>query len=184
MSQSPGPDQLAGLVREAARSVFFTMLGLPLTDKPSYEAPTEPADACDGVEALVGIGGSWTGTGRICCSSKFACTMAGALLMTTCEALDEEVLDAVGELANIVIGNIKTGLEEQLGPLGLSIPTVIFGRNYRTRSAGVTSWLVVPFESNEELWEVRFCLVQPRTVSRAHIPMSHRVEALRPQPKF
>ncbi len=58
------------------------------------------------------------------------------MLMTEAPSVNEDVLDAVAELTNMIIGSVKTDLESQLGPLGLSIPTVVFGRNFRTRSAG------------------------------------------------
>jgi chemotaxis protein CheX len=162
-------------VRAAVHDVFSTMLGLPLDDLPAFqETEADPSDGINGVEALVGIAGSWNGTGRICCTSQFALRMAGALLMSAYDALNEEVLDAVAEVANMVIGNVKTNFEERLGPLGLSVPTVIFGRNYRTRSAGVPSWTVVPFGSAGEKWEVRFCLMPARAQAHApHPPHPH-----------
>jgi chemotaxis protein CheX len=54
---------------------------------------------------------------------------------------------------------VKTQLEEELGPMGLSIPTVIYGRNFTTRSVGRSEWIVVPFECLSERVEVHLCLV-------------------------
>src|ERR1700689_1147449 len=129
------PDDIIANVRAAVHEVVSTMLSLPLDDLPAFqETESDPSGSLNGVEALVGIAGSWNGTGRICCTSQFALRMAGALLTAEYDALNEDVLDAVAEVANMVIGNVKTHFEERLGPLGLSLPTVIFGRNYRTRS--------------------------------------------------
>ena len=50
----------------------------------------------------------------------------------------------MAELTNMIIGSVKTDLESQLGPLGLSIPTVVFGRNFKTRSAGTAEWIARP----------------------------------------
>jgi chemotaxis protein CheX len=44
--------------------------------------------------------------------------------MTEASSVDEDVLDAVAEITNMIIGSVKTDLEGELGPLGLSIPTV------------------------------------------------------------
>lgn len=64
------------------------------------------------------------------CSPRFACQIAGALLMSPpFEAVNEEALDGVAEVANMIVGNVKTFLEERLGSMALSIPTVVFGRN-------------------------------------------------------
>ena len=56
--------------------------------------------------------------------------------MTESPAVNEEVLDAVGELTNMIIGNVKTVAEAIVGPLNLSVPTVIYGRNFTSRSLG------------------------------------------------
>ena len=73
-------------------------------------------------------------------------------------AVNEEVLDAIAEVTNMVVGNVKTVVEEQVGAMGLSIPTVIFGRNFSTKSAG-GSWTVVPFECGADRLLVQVCLV-------------------------
>jgi chemotaxis protein CheX len=161
-------------ITKASREVFETMLGLPLEiDSSVMRAAIEPA-TFDGVVALVGIAGSWTGAGHISCSPAFARKLAGALLMTAYESVDEDVLDAVAEVANMIVGNVKTIFEERLGPLGLTVPTVIFGRNYQTRSAGVKDWVLVRLHSGEEGMDVNFCLMPSRT--QHHLP--HRPEVL------
>ena len=165
-------EDIVSAVKSATRDVFSTMLNLPLEVGGALEEASEP-DSFDGVVALVGIGGSWTGSGRISCSPRFACRLAGALLTASYHAVNEDVLDAVGETANMIIGNVKTIFEERLGLLGLSVPTVIFGRNYRTRSSGVRRWTVVVFECGDETMEVRFCLMparlQPRPAARGEV---------------
>src|SRR5580704_14156117 len=133
-------------VLAATQDVFSTMLSLPLEAGPAREETCDPANF-NGVVALVAIAGEWVGSGRISCSSKFACQIAAALLMSPLyESVNEEVLDGVGEVSNMIVGNVKTYLEETLGNLALGIPTVVFGHNYSTRSAGVT-WTIVPFHS-------------------------------------
>jgi chemotaxis protein CheX len=49
-------------------------------------------------------------------------------------------------------------LESQLGPLGLSIPTVVYGRNFRTKTAGTADWIVVRFWWEEDFLTVKLCL--------------------------
>jgi chemotaxis protein CheX len=149
-------------ISKASREVFETMLNLPLEIEPSVMQTVIAPGAFDGVVALVGVAGSWTGTGHISCSAQFAQKLAGALLMTEYDAVNEDVLDAVAEVANMIIGNVKTIFEERLGPLGLTVPTVIFGRNYHTRSAGVKHWVLVRLRSGEETMDINFCLMPCR----------------------
>jgi chemotaxis protein CheX len=165
-------EDVVSMVITAASEVFGTMLNLKLESAPMRIEPVHPT-AYDGVVALIGVGGPWTGTGRISCSPEFACKMAGALLMGEFEAVDEDVMDAVAEVANMVVGNVKTLLEERVGPLTLSLPTVIYGRNYKTRSSGVMEWTVVPFDCDGEALEVRFNLMETPVVAHPMMRPEH-----------
>ena len=115
-------EEIDAAVRCASQELFSTMLQLPLEAGVFFDETSEP-ESLDGVVALVGIAGSWTGTGRIACSPHFACRLAGALLMQPFESVNEEVLDAVAEISNMIIGKVKTIFEETLGSLALSVPT-------------------------------------------------------------
>jgi len=163
-------DEIAAAVRAATRDVFQTMLNLPFEELPFHEQ-SDPPEPFDGVVSMVGIGGTWIGTGRISSPPEMACKLAEAMLMTPCASINEEVLDAAAEIANMIIGNVKTTFEERLGPLALSVPTVIFGRNYRTHSPGVHKWTVVPFQSNGLRMDVSFCL-KPAPASALPPPAS------------
>src|SRR5580700_10406287 len=108
-------EELIPVMLAATQDVFSTMLNLPLEHVPPREEHADPAPF-DGVVALVGVAGDWVGTGRISCSAKFACEIASALLMSPpFDAVNEEVLDAVAEVSNMIIGSVKTFLEETLG---------------------------------------------------------------------
>ncbi len=161
-------------ISKASREVFETMLNLPLEVDPSVMRNVIDPETFHGVVALVGIAGSWTGTGHISCSPRFAQQVAGALLMTEYDTVNDDVLDAVAEVANMIIGNVKTIFEEKLGPLGLTVPTVIYGRNYQTRSAGVKDWVMVRLRSGTENMDINFCLMP----SRAPHAMPHRPEVV------
>ena len=148
-----------GFVREAAHSVFSTMLGVELTDRePAREE--EATSQSEGVVSLVGLAGDWAGTGAFRCSAEMAKKISGLLLMQEFTSVDQDVLDAVGEITNMILGNVKTSFEEVLGPMGLSIPTVIYGRNFTTRSVGRSEWTVVPFELDGGLIEIQVSLAQ------------------------
>lgn len=161
-------------ISTASREVFETMLNLPLEVDPSVMHNIIEPETFHGVVALVGVAGSWTGTGHISCSPHFAQQVAGALLMTEYDTVNDDVLDAVAEVANMIVGNVKTIFEEKLGPLGLTVPTVIYGRNYQTRSAGVKDWVMVRLRSGAENMDINFCLMP----SRAPHAMPHRTEVL------
>lgn len=160
-------EQLTHMIGTATHDVFSTMLGIELEDGESYVDDAPPAPA-EGVLALVGLAGTWAGSGTVACSATLARHVSGQLLMQEFQHVDEEVLDAMGEVCNMILGNVKTLLEEHLGPMGLSIPTVIFGRNFTTRSVAKSQWSVVKFSCAGEVLEVHLCLVPSRETSVTH----------------
>ncbi len=150
-------EKIINAVCESTLEVFSTMV--PMDIKQGEVFTEVAATPCfDGVISVVGFSGEWVGTGGIACSADFACKVAGALLMSEMTAINDEVLDAVGEVANMIVGSFKTRMEDHLGPMGLSIPTVIYGRNFTARSVNHAEWIVVPFTSDGSRFEVKVCL--------------------------
>jgi CheY-specific phosphatase CheX len=143
-------------VQSATMSVFSTMLGLEIEQGPVSQADKSPS-VQDGVMSFAGLNGPWVGTGVIKCSASLACRLCEALLMTEAPSINEEVLDCVGEITNMIIGNFKTDAENILGPMSLSVPTVIYGRNFISRSLGGNEWLVIPFHCGGDAFEVQVC---------------------------
>ncbi len=144
-------------IGKAAAEVFSTMLGVELPPgEAGIENGTPPVS--DGVVSLVGLAGSWVGIGCLSCSPAMACRFCSLMLMTEVTAVNEDVLDAVAELTNMIIGGVKNDLEHHLGQLGLSIPTVVFGRNFRTKNAGTTEWVVVRYSWEGESLSVKLAL--------------------------
>jgi chemotaxis protein CheX len=118
-----------------ATEVFETMIFMDVRE--SVEPYGEVRD--DGELHLKGntFLGSITFTGDmegclgICCSVPCAKTIARNMLgMTQTEELDEaEVADAIGEVANMIMGSFKSRVQETVGSLNVSIPTVVKGRS-------------------------------------------------------
>ena len=83
--------------------------------------------------------------------------------------INDEVLDAIAELANMIVGNVKVALEDRLGPMGLSTPVMISG-DFETRVVGNPAWVTVPFECDAGNMTVQIVLSQSQTrlKPRAH----------------
>lgn len=169
MPEGINREKLAATVAGATGDVFQTMLGMVVEPGEPYVDKTGPGPSA-GVVAVIGLAGQWVGTGSVSCSAELACSISSAMLMTDFEAVTDDVLDAVAEVTNMIIGNVKTAIEEDLGAMGLSIPTVIYGRNFSTRTLGHNDWLVIPFRTGGERFCVEICLA-PR--SEAPNPRPH-----------
>jgi chemotaxis protein CheX len=150
-------DLIVTCIHRSTLQVFSTMLGEELLPA-GVTTERDTPDVRDGVVSFVGLAGSWTGTGSITCSPELACRICAQMLMTEASAVNEEVLDAVAEITNMIIGNVKTDLEPHLGPLGLSVPTVVYGRNFRARNAGHAEWVVARFAWGDEMLTVKLSL--------------------------
>jgi chemotaxis protein CheX len=164
-------DELVGFVRSAADDVFTTMLAVTPEPIEAYTG-TAASLSSNGVISLVGLAGSWSGTGTICCSAQCACTLAGQMMMTEYEAVNDEVLDAIAEITNMIIGNIKNKLEERLGPLGLSIPTVVYGRNFSSKTMGKQEWIIVPYMAGEQQIDIQLCIAPTRDAGRPRFSLA------------
>lgn len=164
-------DILSNFVNQACQQVFSTMLGVTLAPG-EVSVETVTPDANDGVVSLIGMAGTWTGTGSVGCSPALACRICSQFLMTDVQAVNEEVLDAVAELTNMIVGSVKTDLEEHLGPLGLSIPTVVYGRNFKMRSTKTTEWTTLRFDWDGEPFFVRLSMAPTQETGhpRLHAP--------------
>jgi chemotaxis protein CheX len=144
-------------INQSTLQVFSTMLGVELAPGELVEAGSVPDVHCE-VVAIIGLAGEWAGAGSISCSAEAACKVCSHMLMTEAPSVNEDVLDAVAELTNMIIGNVKTELETRVGPLGLSIPTVVYGRNFQTKTAGAQGWIVLRFQWAADILTVKLCL--------------------------
>jgi chemotaxis protein CheX len=168
---------ITNAITASTLEVFTTMLSdEPLVGQ-SYEQKNAGGIA-DGVVSVVGLTGDWIGTGMITCSASLACRLSSLLLLSEHtpgdEAVTEEVLDATAEITNMIIGNVKNMLEDEVGELSLSIPTVVYGKNLTTRSMNEGEWIVVPFTCSGEELHVKLCLApNTRRVQKGSFGLTH-----------
>jgi chemotaxis protein CheX len=168
---APTKEEIVGWVTDSTNEVFQTMLGLEANATEHFVE--EPGKGLTmGVIGIIGLVGEWTGTAVVSCSSPLACQIANTLFMSEYTSVTDEVLDAIAEMTNMIIGNLKNHLESRLGQMGLSIPAVVFGRNFATRKSGKESWYIMNFLVNGEKFEVQLCLApsQAGSLSGNQIP--------------
>lgn len=115
-----------GDVANIVNSVFETMLNLQTAEDGAEWTPGD-----DRVTALVNLSGEWNGAVLMECDHGQACRFAGRFLsMDAPETIDDDVRDVLGELANMIGGNLKSILTS--GIL-LSMPSVVDGSSYHLR---------------------------------------------------
>ncbi len=110
---------------DGAREVFETMMFMTIDDT------VEEGTQIHG-ETLLGsitFKGGIEGCLAVCCDTECAKTIATNMLgMEQGEDVgDDEVADAMGEVANMVMGSLKSRILESVGELNVSIPSVVTG---------------------------------------------------------
>ncbi len=146
--------KVVAAICHATGDVFSTMLGMEVRSQEAYRQPCKPEPA-NGVIGLVGLTGNWVGTGSVACTGELARKISGQFLMSEFPAVDQDVLDAMGEITNMIIGNFKNALEGEAGALGMSVPMVVFGHNFVAGTTHSADWVVVPFACGGETLEVK-----------------------------
>ena len=120
---------LTDTVLAAAQEVFNTMIFMDTKESSDSAAQKNNIEG-DTILGLITFKGDLQGCLGIYCNLSSAKAIALSMLaMEPTEELDKrEVCDALGEVANMVMGSIKTRLAETVSELDLSIPTVISGQ--------------------------------------------------------
>jgi chemotaxis protein CheX len=159
-SESISHEEIIAAIKAATAEVFSTMLSMEVPSDEILTPQAAGAGPASGIIALIGFAGPWAGTGSLACTAELACKLSSQFLMAPYEAVNDDVLDAVAEITNMILGNVKTTIEQKVGSMGLSTPTVIFGRNFQTRSARTHEWTGVRFACGEEKLDIQVCLAQ------------------------
>jgi chemotaxis protein CheX len=173
-------ERLGDAIQRATGDVFSMMLGLESLPG-GHEVHKSPSGTRSGVIALVGLTGEWVGSGQVSCEPGLACRIASAMLMAEYESVDDDVLDAIAEVTNMIVGNVKNLIEEDLGPMGMSTPTVVHGYDFETRTPGNPEWVAVQFDCSGEPLTVQVVLAPGRVESgKLEAVRQPKLEALRP----
>jgi chemotaxis protein CheX len=110
-------DPTSDVINALTIQVWESILGLPI----EADVP-RPNDADLNVVGMVGITGGWEGSVLVRCTLPLARSITETMFgMDPGEAEPEEIADALGEIANMIGGNLKSLVP---GPSQLSLPMV------------------------------------------------------------
>lgn len=124
---------------QVASTVWESVLGMSLVRQP--DLPAAPSRM---VAGSVQFSGAWDGAVTIETSADFARRAAATMFgVDPAAASIADTQDAIGELANMTGGNVKSLLPE---PCQLSLPTVVEGQDLSTRFPGCELLTSVSFD--------------------------------------
>ena len=122
----------------AIHCVFDTMVHVPVKlGKPFIKGGNEPSFI---VSATIDLSGPVNGSVALRLSQRTALALASGLTGTELTILDDDCMDAIGEIANIVSGSAKKDLSAQR--TDMTVPKVSIG--IPKRADGVVPTIVIP----------------------------------------
>jgi len=141
--------------------VFDTMVQCPLSrGEPYMKKGNQPEHEITGI---VGYSGRAEGCVVISLSLQLALHATAVMLEKEVSGLDQDVIDAAGELANMIAGQAKKHLEAL--ELRVTLPTVVSGRSHRIGyPEGVTA-MCIPFDGEWGKLLIEFALVEVGAVA-------------------
>jgi chemotaxis protein CheX len=119
---------ISGFIRGATREIFSTMAQLEVISLEDVNDIIDKEATISGVIGTVGVTGKMNGNVYLNFSTKLARDITGRILGSDpATVANEEIGDVVGELTNMVTGNLKSKMTDQGYNCVLSIPSVMVG---------------------------------------------------------
>lgn len=127
----------------AAVEVFATMLKCDLTRGELF-ANTNFHPAYE-VSGIIGLSGKASGTVVVSVDESVAMSITEAMLGERPDSVNSDVIDAVGEVTNMIAGRAKSQLEQFA--MSLAMPTVITGKNHVINFGSAAQTIGIPYTS-------------------------------------
>jgi chemotaxis protein CheX len=148
------------LVQQAVVDVFGQAFSLPATPE---ESGTLVLNGEPHVAGAVGFIGDMTGVVYIYCTARLARKVASVTMgmEESSPEVDDMVNDTVGEIANMVVGNVKAKLFERGVQTVLTIPSIVRGSNFVIECVSNTERAVRSFRTVDNQQIVTEVLLKP-----------------------
>jgi chemotaxis protein CheX len=136
-------EMLAEYIISATREVFTTMVMMDPEDEFPLQEPVSRFKCS--ITGMVGFAGTYSGVISIHCPVPLALKITSSMLGMECDEVNDDLNDAIGEIANMLGGSVKQVLSKGGLDVKLSIPTVISGEDYTVNSLSDSDCVIIPF---------------------------------------
>ncbi len=145
---TPSLEDFTDKAAAVVHHVFGSMLGVKVWSTPA----ASPAESPRRVVSAVYFVGGWKGAVLLECAPLPAFTFTAKMISIPEPSwVDDDVRDAIGELTNIIAGNLKTALPEGAE---LSMPSVVEGSDFTHKIIGANECVHWDFDSAEGAFAV------------------------------
>lgn len=140
------------------QDVFSTMLMVDLACEEVIE--NKKCTIASNLTSMIGLGGGVRGLLAIHCPASVAKNITGSFLGMEIDELNDDVKDAIGEIANMVAGNLKVSYAGIDTNIELAIPTSIVGESFHVSGIADAQRVVLPFKMDGDIFWVELMYVQ------------------------
>lgn len=153
-------------IADATKTLFQTMIMMDL----KYNNVSLADETCikTDIASLVSFMGKYHGIVGLFCSRSFSMKIASSMLMEEMTDVTSEVIDAIGEISNMIAGNVKTKITANYGEMNLSIPIVFVGGDTQSTTPDGNAaipdlvlscftkepWLLTNFSVDNEMFDI------------------------------
>lgn len=146
-------DQLIKSLIKDVQDVFINMVGVEdLMHLPIQIDVTTHFKEC--LTAMVGLAGTYNGLVSVHIPWPLAISFTSLMLGMEVTEIDDDVNDAMGEIANMIAGSFKQHLSKGGSDIQLSTPSVVNGSDYMVSSGNNLENITLKFDTNDEWFMV------------------------------
>ncbi len=109
------------------------------------------------VTGLIGLTGDMSGTISVSFTEKSILAIVTRMFGEEATDVNDEIGDAVGEIANMISGQARQALEEMGRPLQAAIPSVIIGKGHQISHITSHPVIAIPFETENGGFTIEVC---------------------------
>jgi len=110
------------------------------------------------VSGIIGITGDALGSLALSFSETCICRIVANMLGEQCSGVTQEIIDAAGELTNMISGASRTQMEKMGMSVYAAIPTVVHGRQHTISHILKSPSIVIPFSTAAGPFFVDVCI--------------------------
>lgn len=134
---------ISSKIIESTMEIFTSMVMMDISVK--NENLNHLGKLHNSITGMVGLAGMFKGVIAIHVPYTVAFAITSNFLGMDVNEMNEDVQDAIGEIANMLGGNIKTILSDKGKAIQLSLPSTISGAEYQLSSSGNVDRIVIEF---------------------------------------
>ena len=135
------------------KDIFGTMVGLEdLLHLPIQIDPVTNFTDC--ISSMVGLAGTYNGLISLHMPCNLAIRATSSMLGIEVTELDDDVKDALSEIANMIAGSFKQNLSKGGMDIRLSTPSVVYGKEYVITLSNNPDQIAVRFATDDDWFMV------------------------------